>query len=282
MLASLSPKRLIGMALPTAFTDVPTQEQLLSHFQQQSEKVTQLKSNVRVSMAGIPTKLRGTLTIERPLRFRLKAGVLGVSEMGIDVGSNDERFWIWTKASLPGETPTLYYATHTGFEQSAVRKAIPIKPEWLIDAMGLLNPLPGDQFVGPEVREDGRLLLYTYRQTSTGVSIRRSVIDPKTGLILQQGIYDESGKLIAYANASDHKTYEDAGVTLPQTIDLMVPQPNGQTMTLTLRSDDYSINAIYGDPAKLWAMPNPLDVPKVDLTRMTPQQNHTAQSAAGF
>ncbi len=264
--------RLNRPSAPVAFTNVPTQNELLAHFKTQAEKIKQLKSNVQVSMAGIPTKIRGTLSVELPRRFRLEAGVMGVSELGIDVGSNDEQFWIWSKASLPNEQPALYYASHDAFERSAARKAIPIKPEWLIDALGLLSPQPGDRYTGPTMQPDGRLQLDTYRPTASGMSIRRSSINAKTGLIEQQSIYDANGKRVAYVNSTNHKLDVETGVSLPHRIVLHVDQPNGQTLKLTLNANEFKVNALYGDPNQLWAMPTPAEDPMIDITKLQPPQ----------
>ena len=253
---------------PVVFHQAPNQQQVFTHLKTQSEKVKQLKTNVRVSVDGLPT-LRGTLTIERPNRLRLKAGLLGVTEMGVDVGSNDDFFWVWTKTALPGETPTLMYANHEAFKNSPVQKSLPLEPSWIIDALGFVEFGPDEHHEGPFQRNDGRYEIRSYRQSPSGPTARISVIDPKYGWISQQAMYDSTGRRVAYVDSIQHKTYPDLGISLPQRFEIHVFQPNGQRMKLVVDADDYTINSLYGDPEKLWAMPNPQDVPKVDLSQIS-------------
>ena len=168
-----------------------TLDQWLIALNEQSNKISQLKTSVRVAMDGAPT-MRGNLSIEHPKRLRMKAGIAGIT--AIDVGSNDELFWIWTKSAVPGQPPTLMYARHLDFETSPVRRQIPIDPEWLIAGLGFTKFLPTDRHEGPSARPtDGMLELITYRQTGTEQNIRKCVIDPKTGFIAQQSFYDQNG-----------------------------------------------------------------------------------------
>lgn len=261
---------------PILYNQAPTQQQLFQKLNSDSAKIRQLKTSVKVSMDGIPASLKGNLVIERPGRLRLKAGLMGVDEMGVDVGSNDQHFWIWSKASLPGQPPSMIYANHVDYQRSAVRAAIPLEPSWLIDALGLIEFNPTDQHRGPFQRpSDGRYEIQTFKNTPSGQQVRVSVVDPR-GWIVQQSIY-HNGQLVAYADSIKHKLYTDPGVYLPQRVELHVFQPNGTKTKLTVDAGDYSLNALYGDPNIIWAMPNPADVPKIDITRM-PVQNPNTQS----
>ena len=165
--------------IPVAFDEMPNQQQLLAELKVRSEVVRQLSSNISVSMAGIP-KIKGTLQIEFPDRMRMKAGLLGVSEMGVDVGSNREHFWIWTRASTPGQPPTFYFANHAAFERSPVRKSIPLDPKWLMEGLGVVRIAPTDVHHGPFMTDGRWMKFYTVRQTSTGQVAARSKADSQT------------------------------------------------------------------------------------------------------
>ena len=86
--------------LPVVFRRTPTQAELVQHITNNNSKFRQLSSDLRVSLDGTP-KLRGTMQLELPRRLRIKAGVMGVSQFGVDVGSNEQDFWVWTKVNLP-------------------------------------------------------------------------------------------------------------------------------------------------------------------------------------
>jgi hypothetical protein len=189
--------------------------------------------------------------------------------MGVDVGSNGEHFWIWTRASTPGNPAAFYFASHADFERSAVRQSIPLDPKWLIEGLGLVHFDPNDVHYGPVTTEGGWMKLFTVRQTATGPQTRVMLIDAKTGLIAQQALYDASNQLIAYTDSSDYTTisHNSRSVSLPQRIVLNVLQGNGQDARMVIDLGSISLEPLYGDPARMWAMPDPEGVPKIDLTQ---------------
>ncbi len=256
---------------PVAFTNTPTREQLLTTLNQRSSAVRQLSTNVKVSMDGMP-RLRGTLQLERPGRLRLKAGLLGVSEMGVDVGSNDEKFWVWVRASVPGEQPRIYFANHDQWQNSPIQRNLPLDPAWLIDGVGLADFRATDRHEGPFLDADGRLKLITIRNTSNGPRTRVTLINARSAHIEQQSVYDSQNQLLAYTNSTDYRAVETdgvaSGVFLPHRVEMHVFQDRGRETKMVVEASEYSINALYGDPTKMWAMPNPGDVPRVNLAEM--------------
>lgn len=253
---------------PVVFQNTPTKDQLIQTLNAQASAVRQLSTNVKVSMDGMP-KLRGSLQLERPNRLRLKAGLLGVSEMGVDVGSNDQRFWVWVRASIPGERPAIYYASHASWQNSSMQRSLPLDPAWLIDGVGLVEFQPNDFHEGPFLDPDGRLKLITIRQTGSGPQTRVTLVNSSNAQIEQQAVYDASNRLLAYTNSTDYRVHEDTGVNLPHRVEMHVYQDGGQEMKMVVEAGDYSINALYGDPQKMWAMPNPGDVPAINLAEVS-------------
>lgn len=249
---------------PTAFSETPSKEQILAHLSRQTEQVNQLQTDVRVSIDGMPT-LRGTLAVEKPDRMRLNAGLLGVSELGVDVGSNQEVFWFWTKVAAPGEEPGIYFAKHAEYRQSELRQAIPIEPSWLIEALGLVSFELDDRIEGPFQRPDGRIELHSYRTSGHQSTFRKTAIDPKYGWVVQQAIYDGTGRIIAFADSIKYQYYPEHDVNLPSRIEITAFDPNQNRLKLIVDTNRYRINSIYGDPEKLWTMPNPGDVRMIDL-----------------
>lgn len=249
------------------FDEMPSQQQLLAHLKSSAKAVSQLSSNVSVSMTGTP-KIKGTLQVEFPDRMRMKAGPLSVAEMGVDVGSNSEHFWIWTRASFPGHPPAFYFASHAAFEHSAVRKSIPLDPKWLIEGLGLVRFDPRDVHYGPMMAEGGRMKFVTVHQTANGPQYRVMLLAVRTGVIEQQALYDASKLLIAYTNSSKYKaiTQNNRQVSLPQRVELHMLQPNGQDTKMVLDLGSISLEPLYGNPNQMWSMPNPRGIEKIDLT----------------
>ena len=266
---------------PVAFAEIPTKDQILAHIAKQTERAKQIQSDVRVSVDGMPT-LRGTMAVEKPNRMRMNAGLLGVTDLGIDVGSNENVFWFWAKVATPGEEPGIYFAKHDEYRNSSLQQTIPIEPAWLIEALGLLKFEPNDRIEGPYTRpEDGRFELRTYRNVGNQPTLRKTVIDPKYGWIVQQSIYDADGRLLAYATSSKHEHYPEHNISLPGRIEINANNPDGSQFKLTVDASRYRINSIYGDPEQLWTMPNPGDVPVIDLVK-GPSQSYeprTSQSS---
>ena len=100
--------------IPVVFNRMPTKAEVLQVIAANNSKFKQLSSDIVVSLDGTP-KLRGTMQLELPRRLRIKAGVMGVSQFGVDVGSNDQDFWVWTKVNLPNQKPAIFHASHEGF-----------------------------------------------------------------------------------------------------------------------------------------------------------------------
>ena len=258
--------------IPVVFNSVPTQQQLLQRLSAQTASVKQVDASVSVALEGAP-KLKGTIQIERPMRLRLKAGVLGVDQMGVDVGSNDELFWIWTRVPIPGQPPTLMYAAHEQFKRSsgAVRQAIPLEPSWLINALGLVEFSTNDYHQGPTLTPQGRLKLITVSNAPSGRQYRITLIDATRGLIEQQSIYDENRNLIAYTNSTNYKFYPEHNVSLPNKLEMHLYTADGQEQKLTVTTAKYNINSLFGDPQRMWTMPQPANVRTIDLSQVGAQ-----------
>jgi hypothetical protein len=255
--------------IPQAFQGVPTSAQLVSAIQRNTSAVQQLNCNVRVVMDGMPTSASGTLLLERPDRLRLKVGVLGMTDSGIDIGSNAERFWIFNKSSFGGAQPTIFYANHAEFANSPLQRSFQLRPQWLFDALGLIDFDPAEQVEGP-FQKNGNLELYTTLVTPAGPTHRILTIDPESGLVLQQALYDSQNRLLGWARASKHRYFEEHQVSLPQHIELTTMAPDGQDTRLSVQIQSHTINSLYVDPQVTWTMPRPADVPVVDLTRVDP------------
>lgn len=264
---------------PAILEKTATLDQLIAAVRAQSERVNQLKTDVRVTAPGTPT-LRGDLQIERPSRLRLQAGVLGISDLGFDLGSNDSEFWVWKKASLPGDPPTLYFASHQGFEQSLLREHLQLQPLWLVDALGLIEFHPEDQHTGPFPRPDGRVEIRSFSQSPSRPAVRIAVIDPAKAVVNQQSFYDRNGKRLAYLNSIQHQYYAEHQVSLPQRIEIHIADGDGETSKLTVDAGKYLINSLFGDPRLLWTMPNPPDVRRVDLSTPSPTARVPEQATA--
>jgi hypothetical protein len=212
------------------------------------------------------------MQLELPKRLRIKAGAMGIS--GVDVGSNDDNFWVWSKFKLPNQKPAIFYANHEQFKfaNSSVRQAIPLEPVWLLEGLGLIQFDAEDRHVlEPSLTQEGHLKLKTWRQTPSGMNHRSTLLHPQTGVILQQSLYNSplnnnKYELIAYTNSTDHKSFPTQGISLPRKIEMHLFS-NGQEATMVIEPSDFKFDSLFGDPNQMWAMPSPDGVPAIDLTR---------------
>ena len=123
---------------------------------------------------GLPL-LAGNIAAERPARFRLTAGT-AITGQELDLGSNDERFWIWSRRNQP---PAVYFCRHDQFAGSAIREVMPIEPSWLLAALGMVDIDPATVYEGPLPHGNGTVELRSWLPSSSGTLHRVTVIDAR-------------------------------------------------------------------------------------------------------
>lgn len=241
---------------PVVFTQPPTADDIVRAVNSNTAPIRQLDTdNATVAAAGFPP-LRANLALERPKKFRMRAMLLGPE---VDIGSNDELFWMWVKHN---EQPGLYYARHEQYAISPTRRILPVDPTWLAEALGVVQLDPLAPYQGPLTAGPGKLEIRTQVPSPEGELTRVYVIHEKFGWVLEQRVFDARGKLLASAIASQHQYYPDAGVSLPQRVELNVPAAE---MALTFNVRSYRINALGASSDLLWSMPVMEGVPLVDI-----------------
>lgn len=243
-------RRLPVQPIPPAFATMPTLDQLITHINTNTAAVRQLSTNgatLDTPGSGIP-QLNVDLSLERPKKLRLLANT-SLTGTELDLGSNDELFWFWIKRNDP---PAVFYARHGQFHDSAAKQIFPVEPNWLIEAIGLVEFDPADRHEGPYQKQDGRLEIRSMHATPTGEQTRVTLVDSQGGWVVEQHVYDEQGQLLASAFASRHQRDPASGAVLPLLVEMKLP-PAQLTLRLDVRS--YVINQLYGDPAKLFALP---------------------------
>lgn len=213
---------------------------------------TQIQSfytnNATLSGPGFPT-LDAQLAFQRPRRFRLRAALGFGGGAELDLGSNDELFWFWVRRANP---PAVYFCRHDQFETSRARNLIPIRPEWLIEALGANELDPNLPHQGPTVRPDGRLEIRTIRETADGPNTKVTIVDPVQGVVAEQHMYNAQGQLMASAVVVQHRRDPLTNLLVPQVVELQAP-----TAQFSMRIDlgRVQVNRLVGEPATLWALP---------------------------
>jgi hypothetical protein len=239
------------------FVAPPTQQSILDRING-SARIRQLQAeSATISVPGLFVPLQANLAVERPRRLRLRGSVLGAG--GIDLGSNDELFWMWTSLERP---PAVYYARHDDFQRSAAAQMFPFRPEWLIEALGIVSIDPRYPVEGPYPRGAGQLEIRTRAPGVTGELTKILVVDATYGWVLEQYLYDDRGELLAQASMSEHRYYSDVDVSLPHHVEIALPQSRA---TIRVDISGYLINQLHGDPEQLWSLPRIEGAALVDI-----------------
>lgn len=241
---------------PPVFTAnaVPSLDEL-AQVLNRTDSITQLSSNslsVEVpSMSNVP-RLSATLAIDRPQRFRMRASVPLLLGSGIDLGSNEERFWFEVPEAM---TQTLYFARHDQYQRQSVRSILPVDPSWLVEALGLVHLDTAQVVEGPIVRTDGRLEVRSMMPYPDGLYSRVCVIEPNAGYVTDQILYGPSGKMIAGASGSHHRYYEEQQCALPHQVHVRLLPDGGPPLELKLEIGTYTVNQLLSGDPQLFTMP---------------------------
>ena len=255
----------MGPPAPEVLLAGASLEQIIAAVNQNSSRIQSYQTNnASITVPGMPTipLLRGNIAVQQPglIRFQASTQITGAE---VDMGSNQELFWFWVKRNEP---PALYYARHAQFAGSAAQQAMPIDPQWLIDAVGLSQFSPTDQHEPPVQRGDGTVEIRSIIHTRTGTMTKNTVVDARRAWVLQQHIYDSQGTLIASSTARSHRYYPELAVSLPQEIELNLPRAQ---LSLVIDVGSVILNQTNTSP-ELWTMPKISGSPQVDLGTAPP------------
>jgi hypothetical protein len=255
-----------GPAAPVVLQGTPTAQQIVAAVNANTARVssyytTSAKFTVP-GMAGIPM-LRGNIALERPLNFRLTAGIALTGGDEIDMGSNSELMWLWVKRNDP---PALFFCRHDQFANSGARQVIPIDPTWIGDALGLVQLNPAAQYEGPVPRPDGHFELRSPIDSPSGPMTRVIVVDATRAWVLEQHLYNSAGGApVASAIAEDFRYDETVQVSLPRRVTIRVPASD---LALTIDVGQVSLNVAIPNAAVMWTPPALEGYPRVDLGSM--------------
>jgi hypothetical protein len=242
-----------GPAAPQILVEGATRDQIVAAVNQNSSRIQSLTATgVTITipdMLGLPL-LSGNMAAARPGRFRLTAGTIAGQEL--DIGSNDELFWMWVRRNQP---PAVYYCRHAEFANSNIRQLMPIEPSWLLAAVGIVDIDPASVFDGPlpSARGQGTVELRSWLPSASGRLQRVTVVDARRAWVIEQDIYDQSGTtLLASARADSHRYYEREQVSLPERVTIQLPTAN---LRMTINLGPMQINQLAADRGQLWALP---------------------------
>jgi hypothetical protein len=242
--------------IPRALPATASLQQVINVVNDNSARVQSLSTTrATVAMAGYPS-LSANIAFQRPRSFRLVGQKFGPQ---VDLGSNDELLWFWIRSAQP---PALFFCRHAEFATSTARQIIPVEPEWLIEALGVVTLDAGGQIEGPFPVGKDRLEIRSKSNTPGNPNSKITIVDDSSGLVLAEHVYDPQGNRLASAILSHHVRDPASGAKLPRHVEIQWPPAN---LNLSIDLADLQINQLTASPQELFTKPSYSGYNEVDL-----------------
>jgi hypothetical protein len=149
----------------------------------------------------ITVKATGELAFEKNKKFRLQVWHR-LTGKEVDVGSNDEVFWFWSKRMDP---PALHYARHEDLKKAMLKT--PLNPAWMMESLNVGQIDAANIQVGDF---KGRWAVLRPRTSASGEPVTvMTLIDPQKVVIVGRYLYNQQGKMVVSTETQDW--YQDPG-----------------------------------------------------------------------
>ncbi|WP_437226990.1 hypothetical protein SH661x_000117 [Planctomicrobium sp. SH661] len=234
-----------------------SKEEIVAHLNQNvrgSEEHAGLNSwrsgSVRLHVDGIPMGLPASIAVQAPRNFRLLVSNPLSGGQEADIGSNQERFWIWSK-----ESPQVLTASHedVGMAIQELEMPVHIHPDWLMEVFGVVELNPEEfELRRPNV-ENGHVELVASRQSPLGEDVERVIrVNVCKGRVSEHLLRLPGGKVLARARLDKYSRIAD-GPEMPLMVTLEWPDARMQ-MVMDIRNPEINCLSSTGNVA-LWQMP---------------------------
>lgn len=240
-----------------------SKEEVVAYLNDNTHKLTAWKTDKATistrGKAGIPLRVGATIAVESPRNFRLIAHSPIARE--VDLGSNQEHFWFWNKQN---EEKYVFRARHDEEPGRKRRFPIPFQPDWIIEALGVIEIDPEEVTMQPGQPGSNTVWLMADRVSPQGFKIRKvTAVDTCRGVIREHALYDARGQLIAKAALRGHYRDTASQAVLPTQIELEWPQAQ---MGMTMNLADIEVNPAR-IPPNVWEVPHYTGYAVYDMTQ---------------
>jgi hypothetical protein len=218
--------------------------------------------DVRVRMQGIPAPMRASMVVEAPRNLRLRVAHPLTGGEAVDIGSNEERFWMWAKESQPANVLVCAH-DQIAIASQVTSLPLPFRPDWLMEVLGV-TPISGSQYEVHRSKPKSPIAELVSVQRTADQQVRRIVtVNTVYGVVLDHRVESMDGKMIAQAKLSNHWRDPSTRLILPRTIAIDWPAAD-QHLALTLELNTVEFNPASASPA-MWQVPHMSDYPEIDL-----------------
>lgn len=215
----------------------------------------------------------GNLALERPHNFRLEMHHTGGAVA--DIGSNDEKFWVWIKDSQP---KALYYCNYDE-EGNTPLPASQLQPDWIVEALGLrvISESESAGFtVTPGKTPDTLVLTHTPIRKGNEIVTRVTIVTDSTRRVKEHRLFAGEGAktLLARAIITDYQELHPADrpddvVYLPKKLKLEWTRDR-MSMDVTFTEGSTKVNSDLSEKrAALFVEDERVGYPRVDLVVAT-------------
>lgn len=231
-------------------------EQVVGYINHNAEQIDALRApDVSIRANGLPL-LSANLAAAKGQRLRLVVSSVIGNE--VDLGSNDEVVWFWSKREQPHN---LYYVSHEQLEQAREQMQIPFEPGWLLEALGL-EPIDSTG-LSLKRNPDGRHVeLVSNHRLAGGQTFQKvAVVDVLIGQTVEHRLSDELGRPLAKAKLSDFRRVPKSDIVIANRVELDWPMTK---MRLTLNLGRVEVNPS-SIPKQIWELPQMQNCQLVNL-----------------
>jgi hypothetical protein len=209
--------------------------------------------------------LPASIAVQAPRNLRLLVSNPLSQAQEVDIGSNDERFWIWFKGAKEVMT-----TRHEDVSLALNELEIPvhIHPDWLMEVFGVI-PLNPDEFQLRRPHQDtGLVELVAQRQSPLGEDVERVVrVNLCRGRIVQHELRLPGGKVLARASIDKYSVLP-TGTEFPSVVRLEWPDARKE-MIMEIHNPEINPPSLSQNVA-LWQMPS--HGPVVDIGLLARQR----------
>lgn len=161
-----------------------TEVELISKINEKNSLIQTISSDVQIKYGYIP--LKANMVYEKDHNFRMMVHSLFGSEM--DIGSNSDSFWFWSKRMKPSG---LYYASYTDIYNCRLKDAF--HPLWMIESLGV------EKINLNNVKSNKKYIIITEKRKSVSDTTvtKITLIDKNLEAIVGHYLLNDNGVIIS-------------------------------------------------------------------------------------
>lgn len=226
--------------------------------------------DITVRMSGVPASMRASMVVEAPRNLRLRVAHPVTGGEAVDIGSNDEKFWVWMKESPQRNVITCSH-DHVAMASKVCPLPLPFRPDWLMEVLGVI-PISGSGYEVHRAKARSPIVeLVSIQKTPDHVPVRRIVkINTVYGVVTEHRVESVEGKMIAKASLFRHFRDPATKLILPRQINIDWPI-DGQPIALSLEFKTIAFNSP-AESVAMWTPPDMPGFPELDIGLLAMQR----------